>query len=319
LLWLLGAPDRVDTISLLLCVTIGNFDGVHVGHRALIDRARRVAGPSGRVVAVTFEPHPLRLLRPELAPQNVQLPAERRQALIDAGVDEVRVLEVNRTLLQREATDFLAWLRTDTGFDAIVEGPDFHFGKGRGGDVPLLRREGSRLGFAVEVVEPVQVQLSDGATAAASSSLLRWLLSHGRVEDAARVLGRPYGFAGLVIRGDQRGREIGWPTANIEHGDRLLPADGVYAGTAELPDRTRRRAAISVGTKPTFGDAERTVEAFLLDHEAPLDQYGWRLSVTFDRWLREQSRFDAVEPLLAQMRRDVVRTRVEIPVEALAS
>ena len=314
----MGVPDRADTISLLHCVTIGNFDGVHIGHRALIDQARKVAGPSGRVTAVTFEPHPLRLLRPEVAPQTIQLPAERRQALLDAGATDVRVLEVNRALLQMEAVAFLEWLRQDTGFDAIVEGPDFHFGKARGGDVTLLRREGGRLGFTLEVVEPVQVQLSDGGTAAASSSLLRWLLGHGRVEDAARVLGRPYGFAGTVIRGDQRGREIGWPTANIEHGDRLLPADGVYAGTAELPDGSRRRAAISVGTKPTFGDAERTVEAFLLDHQAPLDQYGWRLSVTFDRWLREQARFDSVEPLLAQMRRDVVRTRDEIPQEALA-
>lgn len=313
----MGVPDRADTISLLLCVTIGNFDGVHLGHRALIDRARKVAGASGRVIAVTFEPHPLRLLRPEIAPQTVQLPAERRQALLDAGATDVRVLEVDRSLLQMEASAFLEWLRRDTGFDAIVEGPDFHFGKGRGGDIALLRKEGGRLGFTVEVVEPVLVQLSDGATAAASSSLIRWLLSHGRVEDAARVLGRPYGFGGVVIRGDQRGREIGWPTANVEHGDRLLPADGVYAGTAELPDGTRRRAAISVGTKPTFGDAERTVEAFLLDHQAPLDQYGWRLTVTFDRWLREQARYESIDPLLAQMRRDVVRTRAEIPQEAL--
>ena len=314
---MLGGPDRADTISLLHCVTIGNFDGVHLGHRALIDRARKVAGPSGRVTAVTFEPHPLRLLRPELAPQTVQLPAERRQALLDAGVTDVRVLEVNRALLQMEATTFLAWLRQDIGFDAIVEGPDFHFGKGRGGDIALLRQEGGRCGFTVEVVEPVMVQLSDGGTAAASSSLVRWLLAHGRVEDAARVLGRSYGFGGVVVRGDQRGREIGWPTANVEHGDRLLPADGVYAGTAELPDGTRRRAAISVGTKPTFGDAERTVEAFLLDHQSPLDQYGWRLTVTFDRWLREQARYESLEPLLAQMRRDVVRTREEIPQEAL--
>ena len=315
----MGVAIRADTISLLHCVSIGNFDGVHIGHRALIDRARKVAGPSGRVTAVTFEPHPLRLLRPEVAPQTVQLPAERRQSLLDAGANDVRVLEVNRSLLAMEAAAFIEWLRADTGFEAIVEGPDFHFGKSRGGDVALLQREAGRLGFTVEVVEPVQVQLSDGGVAPASSSLLRWLLCHGRVEDAARVLGRPYGFAGLVIRGDQRGREIGWPTANIEHGDRLLPADGVYAGTAELPDGTRRRAALSVGTKPTFGDAERTVEAFLLDHQAPLDQYGWRLSVTFDRWLREQARFDSIEPLLAQMRRDVVRTRAEIPQEALVA
>jgi riboflavin kinase/FMN adenylyltransferase len=308
-------PSTADTLFRLRCVSIGNFDGVHVGHRALLGRARQVAGDGGQVTAVTFEPHPLRLLRPEVAPQTIQLPAERRQALLQAGATDVRVLEVNRALLDMQAGEFLDWLRRDLAFDAIVEGPDFHFGKARGGDVAFLRQRGADDGFRVEVVQPVEVTLSDGAVAAASSSLLRWLLSHGRVEDAARVLGRPYGFAGTVVRGDQRGRQIGWPTANVEYGDRLLPADGVYAGTATLPDGTHRRAAISVGTKPTFGEAERTVEAFVIDQSMPLDHYGWRLELTFDRWLREQARFEALEPLLAQMRRDVVRTRREVSLE----
>lgn len=312
---MMGRRLPADTLFPLHCVSIGNFDGVHVGHRALLDRALQVAGPGGRVTAVTFEPHPLRLLRPEVAPQTIQLPAERRQTLLQAGATDVRVLEVNRALLDMQAGDFVDWLRRDLGFDGIVEGPDFHFGKGRGGDVALLRERGAKDGFRVEVVEPVLVTLADGASAPASSSLLRWLLSHGRVEDAARVLGRPYGFSGTVVRGDQRGRQIGWPTANVEYGDRLLPADGVYAGTATLPDGTRRRAALSVGTKPTFGEAERTVEAFLVDHQMPLDHYGWTLGVTFDRWLREQARFESLEPLLAQMRRDVVRTRAEIALE----
>lgn len=277
-----------------------------------------MAGAAGTVVAVTFEPHPMRLLRPELAPQNVQLPAERLQSLREAGADEVRVLEVKPALLGMSAQDFIAWLRRDVGFEGIVEGPDFHFGKGRGGDIGLLRSMGATLGFRVDVVEPVQVKLVDAGVAPASSSMLRWLLAQGRVADVARVLGRPYAFAGKVIRGDQRGRELGWPTCNVEHGDRVLPADGVYAGVATLPDGGRRRAAISVGTKPTFGEAERTVEAFLLDHQAPLDQYGWTLTIRFDRWLREQARFDAMPELAAQMHRDVVRTREEIPVEALA-
>ena len=300
------------------CVTIGNFDGVHVGHQALLARARALAGAAGTVVAVTFEPHPMRLLRPELAPQNVQLPAERLQSLRQAGADEVRVLEVKPSLLGMTAEAFIEWLKSDVGFDGIVEGPDFHFGKGRGGDITLLRSMGERLGFRVDVVEPVQVKLVDAGIAPASSSMLRWLLAQGRVEDVARVLGRPYAFAGKVIRGDQRGRELGWPTCNVEHGDRILPADGVYAGVALLPDGGRRRAAISVGTKPTFGEAERTVEAFLLDHQAPLDQYGWTVTIRFDRWLREQARFDAMPELAAQMHRDVVRTREEIPMEALA-
>jgi len=302
----------------LRCVTIGNFDGVHVGHRALLARARALAGPQGQVVAVTFEPHPLRLLRPESAPQTVQTPSERRASLLQAGADEVRVLQVDRALLDQEAGEFIRRQHAELGFGAIVEGPDFRFGKGRAGNLALLRTEGAALGFRVEAVEPVQVRLADGATAPASSSLVRWLLSHGRVEDAGVALGRPYAFSGIVVRGDQRGRRIGWPTANVEFGDRHIPMDGVYAGVATLPDGTRARAAISVGTKPTFGDAERTVEAFLLDHEMPLDQYGWTLGLAFTGWLREQARFDSLEPLLAQMRRDVVRARETVPAEAIA-
>ena len=161
------------------------------------------------------------------------------------------------------------------------------------------------------------MHLADGSTAPASSSLIRWLLAQGRVEEVATVLGRPYGFAGVVVRGDQRGREIGWPTANVEFGDRQVPMDGVYAGIAALPDGSRARAAISVGTKPTFGDAERTVEAYLLDRELPLDHYGWNLALVFSHWIREQARFESLEPLLAQMKRDVARTRELVPQAAV--
>ena len=259
----------------------------------------------------------MRLLRPEAAPQTVQTPSERRDALLAAGATDVRILQVDRALLDQEASAFIRSLHAELGFQAIVEGPDFRFGKGRKGDLALLRTEGERAGFRVEVVDPVDVRLADGSTAAASSSLLRWLLSQGRVDDTARVLGRPYGFSGLVVRGDQRGREIGWPTANVEFGERHIPMDGVYAGLATLPDGTRVRAAISVGTKPTFGNAERTVEAFLMDHPMPLDRYGWTLRLDFSNWIREQARFESLEPLLAQMRRDVVRTRELVPQEAM--
>lgn len=314
----MGPADPADTLFALRCITIGNFDGVHLGHQALLQAARRLAGPGGQVVAVTFHPHPMRLLRPEAAPQNVQLPAERERSLRQAGADQVRTLEVNRDLLSMTAEAFVDWLHADLRFDGIVEGGDFRFGRGRGGDMALLRSRGERLAFRVEPVPAVEVSLRDGSSAPASSSWLRWLLAMGRVEDASRVLGRPYGFPGKVVRGDQRGRQIGWPTANVEHGDRLLPGDGVYAGLATLPDGSRRRAAISVGTKPTFGYAERTVEAYLLDHQAPLDQYGWSLELRFDRWLREQARYDALDELLEQMKRDVERTRAEVPLEAAA-
>jgi riboflavin kinase/FMN adenylyltransferase len=269
------------------------------------------------VTAVTFEPHPMRLLRPEAAPQTVQTPSERREALLGAGATSVRVLQVDRALLDQDAATFIRALHAELGFQVIVEGPDFRFGKGRKGDLALLKAEGEKAGFRVELVDPVDVRLADGSTAAASSSLVRWLLSQGRVDDAARVLGRAYAFSGLVVRGDQRGREIGWPTANVEFGERHIPMDGVYAGLATLPDGTRARAAISVGTKPTFGDAERTVEAFLLDRQMPLDRYGWMLRLEFTNWIREQARFDSLEPLLAQMRRDVVRTRELVTQESM--
>lgn len=290
-----------------------------MGHRALLARARDVAGPGGSVIAVTFDPHPMRLLRPEAAPQTVQTASERQTALRAAGADEVRVMQVDRALLDQEASAFIRSLHAELRFDAIVEGPDFRFGKARRGDLALLRTEGQALGFRIEVVEPMQVKLSDGSTAAASSSLVRWLLSQGRVEEVALVLGRPYGFAGVVIRGDQRGRQIGWPTANVEFGDRHIPMDGVYAGLATLPDGSRARAAISVGTKPTFGQAERTVEAYLMDRQMPLDRYGWTLSLQFSHWIREQARFETLEPLLAQMHRDVVRTRELVSPELLTS
>jgi len=301
----------------MLVCAIGNFDGVHLGHQAIVAAARAAAGGSGRVVAVTFEPLPASVLRPGAAPGRLTSSAVRGELLRAAGCDEVLELDPRDGLLGQGPEEFVRGLRARVPFDAVAEGADFRFGKGRKGDLALLRTEGERAGFRVEVVDPVDVRLADGSTAAASSSLLRWLLSQGRVDDTARVLGRPYGFSGLVVRGDQRGREIGWPTANVEFGERHIPMDGVYAGLATLPDGTRARAAISVGTKPTFGNAERTVEAFLMDHPMPLDRYGWTLRLDFSNWIREQARFESLEPLLAQMRRDVVRTRELVPQEAM--
>ena len=155
-------------LSPLHCITIGNFDGVHRGHQALLRRAREVAGATGRVTAVTFDPHPMRLLRPEAAPPTVLTMPDRRQALLAGGADEVRVLQVDRSLLEQDAAAFIRSLHADLRFDAIVEGPDFRFGKGRHGDLALLRLEGGALGFDVIPVEPVLVALSDGASAPAN-------------------------------------------------------------------------------------------------------------------------------------------------------
>ncbi|MCE9618776.1 MAG: riboflavin biosynthesis protein RibF [Planctomycetes bacterium] len=293
-------------------ITIGNFDGVHAGHQALLAEARVRAGRTGEVVAVTLESHPASLLNPSHVPPSVQTLQERRDWLLKCGADRVHVLATTAELLAMDAAEFIAWLRKDLPFEFIVEGRDFRFGRGREGDLAALRAMGSRLGFEVAEVAAVEVCLGDSSVAAASSSLLRWLIQNGRVEDAAKVMARPYQLTGRVEQGDQRGRTLGWPTANVATQGQLLPGDGIYAGIATLPSGARRRAAISVGTKPTFGRAARTVEAFLLDHTAPLDDYGWTLTLEFSRWLREQSRFDGVEALLEQMNRDTQRTRLEI-------
>ena len=314
---LLDAGSKLVTLLRLRCITIGNFDGVHVGHQALLARARVLAGSGAQVVAVTFDPHPAMLLKPELAPPAVQTLQERRECLLKCGADDVHVINTTKELLTMSAEQFMAWLRVQIAFDCIVEGPDFHFGKDRAGDINTLRAIGLKCNFQVEQVAPVEVTLSDASSAVASSSLLRWLLQHGRVNDVATVMGRAYQLSGVVQMGDQRGRTLGWPTANMATAGQLLPSDGVYAGIATLPTGARKRAAISIGTKPTFGAHTRTVEAFLLDHKAPLDDYGWTLTLEFSRWLRGQTRFDGVQALQEQMNMDTQRTRQEIAQEVV--
>ena len=313
----LDAGSKLVTLLRLRCITVGNFDGVHVGHQALLARARVLAGSSGQVVAVTFDPHPAMLLKPELAPPAVQTLQERRECLVKYGADDVHVINTTKELLTMSAEQFMAWLREQIAFECIVEGPDFHFGKDRAGDINTLRAIGLKNNFTVDQVEPVEVALSDASSAVASSSLLRWLLQHGRVNDVAAVLGRAYQLTGVVQKGDQRGRTLGWPTANIATGARLIPSDGIYAGIATLPTGARKRAAISIGTKPTFGVHARTVEAFVLDHKAPVDDYGWTLTLEFSRWLRGQTRFDGVQALQEQMNMDTQRTRQEIAQEVV--
>ena len=314
---LLDAGSKLVTLLRLRCITIGNFDGVHVGHQALLSSARILAGGGGQVVAVTFDPHPAALLKPLLAPPAVQTLQERRECLLKCGADQVHVINTTQELLAMSAEQFIARLRAEIAFDCIVEGPDFHFGKDRAGDMNALRAIGLKNNFQVDQVEPVEVTLGDASRAVASSSLLRWLLQNGRVHDVATVTGRAYQLTGVVEKGDQRGRTLGWPTANIATGTRLLPSDGIYAGLATLPTGARKRAAISIGTKPTFGSNARTVEAFLLDHKAPLDDYGWTLTLEFTRWLRGQERFDGVQALQEQMNMDTQRTRQEIAQEVV--
>jgi len=306
-------------------ITIGNFDGVHVGHAALIARARATADASGvpaRVVVMTFDPHPLSVLRPEDAPERLTTIEQRAALLEKAGADEVVRLEPSKGLLGLSPAEFVAGLVRDHAPLAIVEGADFRFGKGRAGDLALLAKLGLRHGFSVETVAPqVEVALWDHTVVTASSRLVRWLLRGGRVADAATVLGHAYEMIGTVVQGDRRGRTIGYPTANIRS-ECMAPADGVYSGWAALPDGRRMAAAISVGTKPTFPGAGRAVEAYLLDASreaaagggsgpaiAGLAEYGWTIRLAIEHWVRDQVRFESVGALLEQMARDCERVR----------
>ena len=309
-------------------VTIGNFDGVHLGHRALLETARGVAaeltGATARVVALAFDPHPATRLRPEAAPA-LLTPWDARAALLKAaGADHVVRLDPTAEFLTQRAADFIAHVVAHWQPGAFVEGADFHFGHARGGNVHTLAQFGATAPapadrFAVYVVPPVETALGDHTLVRVSSSLVRWLLAHGRAADAARLLGRPYELAGLVRRGDQRGRTIGFPTANLHLTHPvLLPADGVYAALARATWNGVERscaAALNIGLRPTVNGTARTIEAHLLDPAAlaGFPEYGWSLSLGVSAWLRDQVRFAGLPELTAQLRRDVAHARALLP------
>ncbi|HVU63213.1 MAG TPA: riboflavin kinase [Phycisphaerales bacterium] len=298
-------------------VTVGTFDGVHVGHRALVRRARDIADrrPGARVVALVFDPNPLVVLRPEAAPPLLSTFEQRSAWLKAAGADEVVRLEPTPELLGETPEQFVDRTVASLRPIAFVEGNDFRFGRARAGTNAVLAELGRSRGFQVEVVQPVTAALNDHQIAPARSTTVRWLLSNGRVGDAATVLGRPYELHGVVVQGDRRGRTIGFPTANVRVST-MVPADGVYAAAATLPDGRELPAAVSIGTKPTFGERERAVEAFLLQPGqrgakwatiAGLPEYGWMLRLRLVAWVREQVRFHSLEALLEQMERDCDR------------
>lgn len=293
-----------------VAVTIGSFDGVHMGHRRLIQVARDRVGQAGKVVALSFFPHPMSKLRPEAAPARLTAFDRRVELLREAGADEVEALEPTADLLGRRPEAFVDWVVERYAPLVFVEGPDFRFGKARSGDNEKLRAIGERVGFDVEVVDEVDVSLADQSIVRASSTVVRWLLEQGRVGDAACVLGRPHLVSGIVRRGDQRGRLLGYPTANIET-QTMLPRDGIYAGDATLPDGTVRPAAIHIGPRATFNRMNRTMEVFVVDWAGPvaegLEEYGWPISVRFSAWLRDQAKYDSAAGLCVQMARDVER------------
>ena len=293
-------------------VTIGAYDGVHLGHQAVLRLVRELADARGFEAAlVTFDRHPAEVVRPESAPRLLTT-LEQRLELLDAtgDLDLCWVLTFDEARSKEAAEDFVREVLVDgIGARLVVVGADFHFGHRRGGNVPLLERMGAELGFEVLGLGLVAVE-GDPTAVPYSSTRIRELLAKGDVAEAARLLGRPHEVRGVVERGDQRGAEhLGMPTANLTVPERIcLPADGVYAGTFVAEDEVERPAAISVGTRPTFyEDGDVLVEAYVLDFGG--DLYGQRVKVRFREWVRGQERFDSTEALVEQMNADVEATR----------
>lgn len=281
-------------------VAIGNFDGVHRGHQAVLQHAR--AGGLDRLIVVTFWPHPVSVLRPDRAPKLLTDLQTRIELLRQAGADEVRVVRFNETVSRMGPEHFVETFLLPLQPRRVVIGINFRFGHRAAGDVETLRRLGEGR-FEVEALELESIH--DETTC---SSAIRQALAGGDVALAAEHLGRPFQFRGLVVVGDQRGRDLGFPTANLlVSPDMAVPADGVYAGwltRVDIPGGSPMPTAISVGSNPTFDGAERRVESHVLDRD-DLSLYGAEVVVDFVQRLRGQVKYEGVGPLIEQMRHDI--------------
>lgn len=284
-------------------MAVGNFDGVHLGHAAIARRLKAAADRRGvPAVAVTFDPHPIGIVRPGASPPLLTTPARRAELLLALGLDAVLVQPADATLVGLPAEDFYRWiLRERLGAVALVEGADFRFGAGRRGDVRLLETLCGADAVGLEVVAPV---MAEGA--AVSSSRIRELVAAGNVAAANRLLTAPHRVSGTVVTGARRGAALGFPTANLADIATLLPAHGVYAARATIPGGGRLPAAVHVGVNVSFGATVTTVEVHLLGFSG--DLYGGRLDVDFLERLRETRRFESVEALQAQLAADVALT-----------
>ncbi|MBV9659752.1 MAG: bifunctional riboflavin kinase/FAD synthetase [Acidimicrobiales bacterium] len=290
-------------------VTIGAYDGVHTGHRLVIERVKRVAAEQGLASAVvTFDRHPASVVRPETAPKLLTDLDQKLELLSGTGVDIALVVRFDRERSEEPAEDFVREVLVgclDT--KAVVVGHDFHFGHKRLGNVPMLQDMGAELGFDVTGIR----LFSDGLDRdPISSTRIRSLLAEGAVGEAASLLGRPHQVRGMVAHGDERGRQLGFPTANVSLPESIaLPADGVYAGWYQRPDGIRLPAAISLGRRPTFyrDSGLLLLEAYILDFDG--DLYDEPARVEFVAHLRGQARFESAHALVEQMGRDVATTR----------
>ncbi|MDP1792618.1 MAG: bifunctional riboflavin kinase/FAD synthetase, partial [Acidimicrobiales bacterium] len=291
-------------------VTIGAYDGLHLGHRAVIRELRHLAESRGALSAmVTFDRHPAEVVRPESAPCRLTSLDQKLELLESTGLDLVYVVAFDTNRASETAQEFVKEVLVDgLAARAVVVGHDFHFGKNRGGNVEMLQHEGAVHGFDV-----LGMRLVNAGDAAVSSTRIRSLLLEGEVASAAGLLGRPHEVRGTVMHGDARGRDLGFPTANVAVPDGVcMPADGIYAALYTTTDGISRPAAVSLGRRPTFYvDAQASLlEAYLLDFDG--DLYDQPAAVSFVARLRGEQRFENVEDLIKQMHADVIATRAAL-------
>lgn len=295
-----GIPRDRGTVA-----TVGTFDGVHLGHWTVLQEIRDRAEAAGRrSILVTFDPHPLKIVRPDDAPLSLTTPVEKKEILAESGLDYAVFLSFTKALSRYEPRRFVEEILVGRlGVEELVIGYDHGFGKDREGDPESLQRMGDELGFDVDVVDPVS---ADGR--AISSSRIRSLLTEGRVREANASLGRAYSVRGVVVRGEGRGRGLGFPTANlrVSEGDKLIPPQGIYAVRGVLRSGTYA-GALHLGPRPTFKGSPPSIELHLMNFDA--DIYGEEVRVDFVEHLRDVEPFTSVEALVEQIREDVDEAR----------
>ena len=295
-----GIPDSLAGSI----VALGNFDGFHLGHQAVVGRAVQRAFHERRpAIVATFDPHPVSYFKPDAAPFRLTSLDQRERLFAHAGADAMLVFEFNEKLRETSAEEFVSWLLAGKiGAAGVVTGDDFSFGKGRSGNVETLKTLGGHSGIISETVAPVLV---DGERV--SSGRIREALVAGDIGHATHLLSRDFAIEGIVQRGDQRGRELGYHTANLTLRDYQRPKYGIYAVRVTLSDGTERPGVASLGIRPTFSPPQELLEAHLFDFEG--DLYGQAIEVALHAWIREEKRFDGMDALAAAMREDEAKAR----------
>ena len=300
----LSGHDRIPEPLRGGVIALGNFDGFHAGHQAVVGRAVHHAKDDGRpAIVATFDPHPVRFFKPDVAPFRLTTLDQRQELFAAAGADAMLVLPFDAALAATTAEDFITELLLNRyGAAGVVTGADFVFGKGRGGDVVTLADHARRLGFFTEMVAPV-----DDTQEVISSSRIRDALRSGDCDTAARLLTRPFTVRGIVQHGDKNGRLLGFPTANIDMGHYLRPRYGIYAVTGKLPDGRVLKGAANLGIRPSFDPPKELLEPHFFDFAG--DLYGQEIDVAFHAFIRPEAKFDGMDALMAQIAADCDEAR----------